>query len=271
MVASPNTWVMSSSFESDSRPHRDDTRFARSLQCSLTSPIAERIEPNRRLRCGASRCVGLAEGVAEVGHEQVLPADGVDRCDPPVGQEQGPLERWNGGVDGAQLQLDERVDVEGVGDAGDVAGPFHHRHRFVDMAASDGRLPQEGGDVGTPGDRHRDGAQIAQGSVDLLGGIETGQGLRQVAGPPEGVSALAECVAEAEGVAQGGEPGDGIIEQCEREIGPTAEPLGECGGHGQVPARLGGAHDPAQEHGLLGDGARHGSAIVDDRAHGQAW
>ena len=95
--------------------------------------------------------------------------------------------------------------------------------------------PQEGGDVGTPGDCHRDGAQIAQGSVDLLGGVETGQGLRQVAGPPQGVSALAECVSEAEGVAQGGEPGDRIIEQCEREIGPTAESLGECGRHGQVP------------------------------------
>ena len=204
-------------------------------------------------------------------HEQVLPADGVDRCDPPVGQEQAPLQRWQGGVDGAELQLDEPLDVEGVGDAGDVAGPFHHRHRFVDLAAGDGRLPQQGGDVGAPGECHGDGAQIAQGSVDLLGGVEAGERPRQVAGPPERVSSLAERVADAEGVAQRGEPGDGVVEQREREIGPAAEALGEGGGHGQVPARLGGADEPAQQHGVLGDGERHGSAVVDDPGHASRW
>ena len=51
--------------------------------------------------------------------------------------------------------------------------------------------------------------------------------------------------------------------------GPAAEALGEGGGHGQVPARLGGADEPAQQHGVLGDGERHGPAVVDDPGHGQ--
>ena len=65
------------------------------------------------------------------------------------------------------------------------------------------------------------------------------------------------------------EPGDGVVEQRERELRPAAEALGEGGGHGQVPARLGGADAPAQQHGVLGDGEGHGSAVVDDPGHGQ--
>ena len=94
--------------------------------------------------------------------------------------------------------------------------------------------------------------------MDLLGGVEAGERPRQVACPPERVSSLAERVADAEGVAHRGEPGDGVVEQREREIRPAAEALGEGGGHGQVPARLGGADEPAQQHGVLGDGEGHG-------------
>ena len=107
--------------------------------------------------------------------------------------------------------------------------------------------------------------------MDLLGGVEAGERPRQVAGPPQRVSALAERVADAERVAHRGEPGDGVVEQREREIRPAAETLGEGGGHGQVPARLGGADAPAQQHGVLGDGEWHGAAVVDDPRHASTW
>jgi hypothetical protein len=187
----------------------------------------------------------------------------------PVGQQQGPLQRWQRGGDGAELQLDKPLGVEGVGDAGDVTGPFHHRHRFLDVAAGDGRLPQQGGDVGPPSDCHGDGAQIAQGPVHLLSGIEAGKRPRQVACPPQRVPALAERVADAEAVTQRREPGDGVVEQRERQIRAAADALGEGGGHGQVPARLGRAHPPAQQHRVLGDRERHGPAVVDDPRHRQ--
>ena len=129
--------------------------------------------------------------------------------------------------------------------------------------------PEQGGDVGPSGECHGDGAQIAQGSVDLFSGVEGGERSRQVACPPERVSPLAERVAGAEGVAHGVEPGDGVVEQREREIRPAAEALGEGGGHGQVPAGLGGADESAQQHRVLGDGEWHGPAVVDDPRHRQ--
>jgi hypothetical protein len=54
--------------------------------------------------------------------------------------------------------------------------------------------PEQGGHVGTPGEGHGDRAQIAQGSVDLLGGIEGGARSGPVARPPQRVSSLAERV-----------------------------------------------------------------------------
>jgi hypothetical protein len=60
--------------ESLSGRHRDDPRFARPLHRSLTSPIPQRLESRRRLHRGTTRCVGMADRLAEIRYEQVLPA-----------------------------------------------------------------------------------------------------------------------------------------------------------------------------------------------------